>query len=216
MSRNATPVHTPSHSDSSTTLHSTPPNSEGPGAAQFLSNLSEQQLKHLQFAVPTNSGPDRFSQFLETPRQTPVPKRFTFDALDAATRKQREESVGRHGRGTSRSASQSRAASKSGTHARAASRSVSHARGSSKGNAKHGRGESGSAKGDSRGRSRSATGSSTSSIDLLKVDKVKEVVEVLDWRFLVTSACVFVLNLVSAWVVTALPIALPVCIRYLY
>jgi hypothetical protein len=50
-----------------------------PGAAQFLANLSPQQLQHLQFSVPQKGEPERFSVFLEKPREVPVPKRFTFD-----------------------------------------------------------------------------------------------------------------------------------------
>ena len=65
--------------------------SSDPGAAQFLHSLSPRQLQHLKFAVPTKNEPERFSLFLEEPRKTPVPKRFTFDALDAATRKAGKE-----------------------------------------------------------------------------------------------------------------------------
>jgi hypothetical protein len=66
-------------------------NSSDPGAAQFLQNLSDQQLRHLAFAVPSKNEPERFSQFLETPRRTPVPKRFTFDALNSDSRKAKKQ-----------------------------------------------------------------------------------------------------------------------------
>jgi hypothetical protein len=75
----------------SATAHTEDPSD--PGAAQFLQNLSEQQLRHLAFAVPQKSAPERYSQFLETPRRTPVPKRFTFDALNAESRKAKKEIV---------------------------------------------------------------------------------------------------------------------------
>ncbi|ORY13563.1 major facilitator superfamily domain-containing protein [Clohesyomyces aquaticus] len=63
------------------------PSDQGP--AQFLQGLSPAHLKHLQYSVPVREVPDRFSLFLaQEPRKPPVPKRFTFDALDYATREQ--------------------------------------------------------------------------------------------------------------------------------
>ncbi|KAF2272797.1 MFS general substrate transporter [Westerdykella ornata] len=59
--------------------------SEDLGAAQFITNLLPHQLQHLQFSVPEKDEPE---QFLERPRQVPVPKRFTIDPLDLARLKE--------------------------------------------------------------------------------------------------------------------------------
>lgn len=100
--------------------------SSDPGAAQFISNLSPRQLQHLQFAVPKQGEPERFSQFLEEPRQVPVPKRFTFDALDVEARKARKETtkakeIGKHARKDSAKSRRSET-SKSDTSAGSSSR----------------------------------------------------------------------------------------------
>ncbi|KAF2866203.1 major facilitator superfamily domain-containing protein [Massariosphaeria phaeospora] len=183
------------NSDSTTSLA---PYAEGPGAAQFVSNLSPRQLQHLQFAVPASKDPQRFSQFLEGPRQTPIPNRFTFEAIDATTRKQKAESSGKQGR--------DRAGSKSAKNVQAGSKASILSGG------KHGRGDSqSSSDAGQSGRERSATVSSTApSIDLLKeVERVRTAVDIVDWRFYITGACIFLLNLVVAWDITSLPMALP-------
>lgn len=67
--------------------------STSPGAAQFLANLSPEQLQHLQFSVPQKEEPERFSAFLEEPRKVPVPKRFTFDLIVLAELARKNERV---------------------------------------------------------------------------------------------------------------------------
>lgn len=98
---------------------------------------------------------------MEEPRRTPVPKRFTFDALNSASRQARKESE------------------------------------------KEEKKDAGRARSDS-------TNSVSSNIDLLKeVEKVKTVVDVVDWRFYSTGLCICLLNLVAAWDATSLAIVLP-------
>lgn len=75
-----------------------------PGAAQFIANLSPRQLQHLQFSVPKKGQPDRFSQFLEEPRQVPVPKRFTFDPQELARLKEAKEKRKDEGKGSAQHA----------------------------------------------------------------------------------------------------------------
>lgn len=129
----------------------------------FLQSLSAKQLDHLHYAIPSKNEPERFSQFLEEPRRTPVPKRFTFDALNSASRQARKESEREEKKDEGRSRSDS-------------------------------------------------TNSVSSNIDLLKeVEKVKIVVDVVDWRFYSTGLCICLLNLVAAWDATSLAIVLPVC-----
>jgi hypothetical protein len=63
----------------------------GAGAAQFINNLTPTQLQHLRLTIPAAHVPDRYSQFLEGPRQTPVPHKFIFDALDSESRRLRHQ-----------------------------------------------------------------------------------------------------------------------------
>lgn len=98
----------------------------------------------------------------------PVPKRFTFDALNAASRRQKIEEEKVEGE----PAQSERVASVSSSNF------------------------------------------STPSLDFLKdvtTERVREVFEVVDWRFYITASCICLLNLVTAWDATALSIALPVC-----
>ncbi|KAF2711951.1 MFS general substrate transporter [Pleomassaria siparia CBS 279.74] len=60
-------------------------------------------------------------------------------------------------------------------------------------------------------RLRSDAQNSVSSIDILKeVEKVKVVVDVVDWRFYSTGVCICLLNLVAAWDATSLSVVLPI------
>lgn len=189
----------PSHSHQH---HNAPSTPEPTGAAQFITNLSERQRAHLQFAVPSKDAPDRFSHFLEEPRKTPVPNRFTFDALDSDSRKARDSS-----------STGSKASSKLGCgDTTKSTKSTQHAREDS---------GSGSDGGTSRSRSRTRSRAASSvpslrpSVDLLKeVEHLKEVVEVVDWRFYATGVCMCLVNLVMAWDATAISIALPVSLGF--
>jgi hypothetical protein len=152
----------------------TPPSkSAGAGAAQFIKNLTPTQLQHLQLTIPAAHIPVRFSQFLEGPRSTPVPLKFTFDALDAESRRKRHQ-VGRLSK-------------------------PQHGRVSSDVSEKEGK-----------------TESARSSVDFtdVAIEKVKGVVDVVEWRFYLTGCCLCLLNLVAALDATALSIALPVSFRH--
>jgi hypothetical protein len=65
--------------------------SEGPGAAQFLTNLSPHEIQHLQLAVLKKEETESFSQFLEEPRNVPVPKRFMFNPAELARLKENQK-----------------------------------------------------------------------------------------------------------------------------
>jgi hypothetical protein len=176
---------------------------EPTGAAQFLTNLNDRQKAHLQFAIPTNNEPERLSQFLEGPRRTPVPKRFTFAAPDAEARKLREME-------------QDRKSIKSSFYTR-------HVRD----------GSGSSASSDSYGSRKGAWSMATSSVGTLKrastslskemgqlkgtakgtASNLKESVRnATDWSFYATSGSLCLVNLVIAWDATAVSIALPVCV----
>jgi hypothetical protein len=186
----------PAHHPEDTRSTSTP---EPTGAAQFLTNLNDRQKAHLQFAIPTNSEPDRLSQFLEGPRRTPVPKRFTFAALDSEARKVKEVA------GSNKS-------TKSTT-------STQHVRGGSGGsNTASDRDSYGSRKTMSRAASsvgtlKRASTSLTKDLGNLKgtVGNLKAtVVEAVDWSFYATGCSLCLVNLVIAWDATAVSVALPV------
>ena len=171
---------------------------EPTGAAQFLTNLNDRQKAHLQFAIPLNNEPDRLSQYLEGPRSTPVPKRFTFAALDSEARKQQEI--------------ESRAKStKSSLYSQ-------HIR----------NGSDSAASTDSDGSRKVAWSRATSSVGTLKrastnlskeVGHLKgsaanlkaSVVNAADWSFYATGGSLCLVNLIIAWDATAVSIALPVC-----
>jgi hypothetical protein len=172
---------------------------EPAGAAQFITNLNERQQAHLQYAIPSNSEPERFSQFLEGPRRTPVPDRFTFDALGSEVRSLREN--------TKIPVQGGRSETPKGV-------------GRSKLNAvdgNHGQDDRKSEK-MSRSGKRSQRSSNLSFADNMKrtstgafepVDGMPEP-EKLDWRFYVTAVCLLLINLVIAWDVVVISIALPV------
>lgn len=190
---------------------------ETPGAAQFIANLSHQQRAHLQFAVPTQAESDRLSHFLEEPRQTPVPGRFMFEALDSEARTTKElNSKVRRGDtkkshfyhkpptiAGSRKSSRSRRSSRSSR-----SRSTSH----------HAREKSTAASASNRTSGTvSARGMSFESIPKSRprlqteVRHFKGVALEVDWRFYATGVCLALVNLALAWDSTAISIALPVC-----
>ena len=179
--------------------NSSTPTPEPTGAAQFLTNLNDKQKAHLQFAIPANNEPDRLSQYLEGPRRTPVPKRFTFAAIDSEARKQQEidnrpkstkssfyshhirdgsgSSASETGSDESRKATWSRAASSVGSLKRA-STNLTKEMGNLKGSA---------------------------------VNLKTTVANAADWSFYATGASLCVVNLIIAWDATAVSIALPVC-----
>ncbi|KAH7117092.1 major facilitator superfamily domain-containing protein [Dendryphion nanum] len=69
--------------------------SDPSGAAQFIHNLSPSQLQYFRFSVQNHENvPQRFSQFLEGPRNAPVPKRFTFNITELMERKIEEDGEG--------------------------------------------------------------------------------------------------------------------------
>jgi len=145
-----------------------PPNISEPVAAQFLHNLSERQIDHLHYAIPPTNEPERFSQFLEAPRRTPLPAKFIFPALRDPSRLAHKEIT----------IEKDKVESDEKNHG---------------------------------GRSRSSSTNSVTSIDVKKeIQKVKVIVDVLDWRFYSTSACLCLLNLVAAWDATSLAVVLPV------
>jgi hypothetical protein len=150
-----------------------PPKSAGSGAAQFINNLTPTQLQHLQLTIPAAHIPERYSQFLEGPRQTPVPHKFIFDALDSESRRLRHQ--------TGRLSEKQNACEDAGV------------------NEKEGK-----------------TVSERSSVDIKEIalEKVKGVVDAVEWRFYMTGCCLCLLNLVAAFDATALSIALPVRFHY--
>jgi hypothetical protein len=162
----------------------TAPRSESPGAAQFLSNLTPHQIQHLQLTIPTAHIPTRFSQFLEGPRRTPVPQKFHFDALDAETRK------ARHVGGRLDDKVEKKVHGRFGSF----------------------RSKKSAEKSTEDGERKEFGGSAKSSIDLKEVatEKMREVREVVEWRFYATGICLCLLNLVAALDATALSLALPV------
>lgn len=188
------------------------PTPEPTGAAQFIANLSEKQRAHLQFAVPKSES-DRLSHFLEEPpRKTPVPDRFTFEALDSEARCGRElNSKVRRG-DTKKSLYSYKSAKSNGNKSNRtskSSRSVSSSR--------HGRDESSSAGRRTPGTPSTSRGVSFESMPKSRPQLKKEVrhfkgvtLEV-DWRFYATGICLALVNLVMAWDATAISIALPVC-----
>jgi hypothetical protein len=149
------------------------PNPPGAGAAQFINNLTPTQLQHLRLTIPAAHIPNRYSQFLEGPRQTPVPHKFIFDALDSESRRLRHQ-TGRLGE-------------------------KPNVRADGEVNEKEGK-----------------TESARSSVDLKEIalEKVKVVIDVVEWRFYMVGCCLCLLNLVAAFDATALSIALPVCFRH--
>lgn len=186
--------------------HAGPPSStstpEPTGAAQFIANLNDRQKAHLQFAIPSTNEPERLSQFLEGPRQTPVPTRFAFAALGSEVRKQKE-------------IESSSKSTKSSVYSR------------------HVRDDSGTSASDGdshthRKGAHSATGRATSSIGTLKrastmfskeagslrgsaANLKTTVIDAVDWSFHATGLSLVLVNLIIAWDVTAVSIALPVC-----
>ncbi|KAJ4297665.1 hypothetical protein N0V90_005559 [Kalmusia sp. IMI 367209] len=188
------------------------PTPEPTGAAQFIANLSDKQRAHLQFAVPTKAESDRLSHFLEEPRKTPVPDRFTFDALDSEARSARElNSKVRRG-DTKKSLygymSPRGVGSSKSTRSSKSSRSTA--------SSQHARDESAAS---SAGRRTPGTpisrGISFESMPKSRPQLKKEVrhfrgvsLEV-DWRFYATGVCLALVNLVMAWDATAISIALP-------
>jgi hypothetical protein len=159
------------------------PTPSDPGAAQFIANLSPKQLRHLQFSVPPKDQPERFSQFLEGPRQVPVPNRFTFNALDLAARRQERKTPSK--------------------------KNVKHVR---IGSDKSRKSISSRNRSASTGTS-DASSTFRGSMDLLKVElhEVKTTVrEFVPWKFWATGVSMAMLNLVVAWDTTKLPVALPV------
>lgn len=152
----------------SITSTSKPP---GAGAAQFINNLTPTQLQHLRLTIPAAHIPNRYSQFLEGPRQTPVPHKFVFDALDSESRRLRHQ-TGRLGETS---------------NLRAGGEVIEEGK----------------------------TESARSSVDLKEIalEKVKVVVDVVEWRFYMIGCCLCLLNLVAAFDATALSIALPVRFR---
>jgi hypothetical protein len=162
--------------------------SQSPGAAQFLSNLTPNQLQHLQLTIPTAHIRTRFSQFLEGPRRTPVPQRFHFEALDAEARKARHaggrldskaEKKG-HGRWGSLKSHKNRPENPSLT----------------------------TIKEDCGEQTKESSKSSFESKGVKT--KSSEPKAVVEWRFYATGICLCLLNLVAAWDATALSLALPV------
>ncbi|KAL1606712.1 hypothetical protein SLS60_004119 [Paraconiothyrium brasiliense] len=186
------------------------PTPEPTGAAQFIANLSEKQRAHLQFAVP-KADSDRLSHFLEEPpRKTPVPDRFTFEALDSEARSGRELNS-KVRRGDTKKSSYSYKSVKSNgsksNRSSKSSRSVSRSR--------HGRDESASA-----GRRTPGTPSTSRRVSFESMPKsrphlkkevrhFKGVALEVDWRFYATGICLALVNLVMAWDATAISIALP-------
>jgi hypothetical protein len=204
QSRNASPAPGPSRNGT--------PTPEPSGAAQFITNLSDKQRAHLQFAVP-NSESDRLSHFLEEPpRKTPVPDRFTFEALDSEARNVRElNSKVRRG-DTKKSSYNYKSAKSNGNKSNRSSKSSRSASGS-----RHLRDESSSAGRKTPGTPSTSRGVSFESMLKSRPQLKKEVrhfkgvsLEV-DWRFYATGVCLALVNLVMAWDATAISIALPVC-----
>jgi len=185
------------------------PTPEPSGAAQFIANLSEKQRAHLQFAVPSKGDPERFSHFLEEPRKTPVPDRFTFEALDSEARTVRDlNSKVRRGDITKSGTSGKPPGSYKSTRGAGSTASSQHAREGSGATNSSGRWTPNS-------RSRSVATSFESmrkSIPRVRkeVRHFKGVTIEADWRFYATGICLALVNLVMAWDATAISIALPV------
>lgn len=208
QSRAGTP--TQGSSSGAPSRHGTP-TPEPTGAAQFIANLSEKQRAHLQFAVP-KADSDRLSHFLEEPpRKTPVPDRFTFEALDSEARSGRElNSKVRRG-DTKKSSYGYKSVKSIGSKSNRSSKSSRSASSS-----RHGRDESSSTGWRTPG-TPSSRGVSFESMPKSRPQLKKEVrhfkgvaLEV-DWRFYATGVCLALVNLVMAWDATAISIALPVC-----
>ena len=209
---------------------STQPTAQPGGAPpHFLSNLNDRQRQHLQYAIPKTSLPERLSQFLETPRATPVPKRFTFEAMEARRHQAREARDAKRQSRSRRSQSRSRERnalpgqgqggsggmpSIPGTMHRyggTAGRMMGPPGGEEKRGQRQQQQQRNVIDGEKMGRARAESNASTPSIDLLKPDeKYVEVEDVVDWRYHATGGCVFVLNLIVAWDATSLSSALPV------
>lgn len=197
--------------------HGTPtPEPAGAGAAQFIANLSEKQRAHLQFAVPTKSESDRLSHFLEEPRKTPVPDRFTFEALDSEARSNRElnSKVRRgdtkkslYGYKVPRSV-RSGKSTRSDKSSRSSSRSTSRHTQESSAAGSAGRMTPGTP--SSRGVSFESIPKSRPQLKK-EVRHFKGVALEVDWRFYATGVCLALVNFVLAWDSTAISIALPVC-----
>ncbi|KAF2655932.1 MFS general substrate transporter [Lophiostoma macrostomum CBS 122681] len=74
-----------------TRSHSTSDLPTLPASARLVTNLSTPQLQHLTYSIAPNDTPNRFSKFLEAPRNVPVPNRFTFDPQALAAARERYE-----------------------------------------------------------------------------------------------------------------------------
>jgi hypothetical protein len=165
-----------------TRSHSTSDLPTIPASAQLVTNLSTSQLQHLTYSIAPRDTPNRFSKFLEAPRNVPVPKRFTFDPQALAIARERcaqeQRTLGKN---------KDRSSKRVGGYRM----------------------------------------SRRASVDLFKkemkdihdrlVEKVPHVeVPVLNvnwewnWRFYTTGACLYAIELILAWDLTTLVLALPV------
>ncbi|KAL5449959.1 hypothetical protein PMIN07_001607 [Paraphaeosphaeria minitans] len=198
-------------------LRNVTPTPEPTGAAQFIANLSDRQRAHLQFAVPKAES-DRLSHFLqEPPRKTPVPERFTFEALDSEARSGRElNSKVRRG-DTKKSLYRYKSTQSNGNKSNRGSKNSRSAS-----STRNGRNESMSAGRRTPGTPSTSRGMSFESMPKSRPQLKKEVrhfkgvaLEV-DWRFYATGVCLALVNLVMAWDATAISIALPTIAVSLY
>ncbi|CAI6258973.1 unnamed protein product [Periconia digitata] len=185
--------------------HATPPRSPEPaGAAQFINNLNERQQAHLQFAIPATAEPERFSQFLEGPRKTRVPDRFTFDALDSESRSLRESTKSPVLDGKEQSKP-----SKSNLNNVTSANGKDDYDGKSNKSLRSGK----RSRASSFSKRASVKSGSTKTYD---ADFPKTPISMqsgwdrgVDWRFYVVATCLLLINIVVAWDIVVITIALP-------
>jgi hypothetical protein len=191
----------PHRSDSETSISSS---STGDAPFQFVANLSQSQLHHLQFSVPGKTQSNRLSKFLEGPRSVPVPNRFTFDPAQIALKREREDKE----RKEEECRLKQEAKEKQKNNKKVGQEKENSKRGSQQNEEK----SLGHGKNDSMSSMSSRSLSSVPNIDMTEVvltveDEVRDVV---DWRFYVTGVCLCAVNLMAAWEATMLSVALPV------